>query len=60
MRKKRLTIGTALMLILLAVTATFNITFVMAAEYFNQRLGDVEALQSKYQKLDEIMAIVDK
>ncbi len=60
MRNKKVTTGTMLMLILLAVVATFNITFFVSGEYYNSRLGDVESIISQYSKLEEIGNIIDR
>lgn len=60
MEGKKISVGTALMLVLLAAVATFNITFFVAAEHYNSRLGNLEALESRYKKLKEISDVVEK
>ena len=42
MKKRNVTIPTALMLMLLAVVCTFNITFFVATDYYNTRLEELE------------------
>ncbi len=60
MKKRQFSAGVAVMLVLLAVVATFNITFYLAGEYYNKRLGDIEALEKKYSKFQEISGVVQK
>ena len=54
MNKRKITIGSTLMLLMLAVVSTFNITFFVASEYYNARLGNFE------EKFSEVSSIVDK
>ena len=44
MKNRKLTIPTALMLMLLAVVCTFNITFFVATDYYNTRLEELEEM----------------
>ena len=60
MNKRKITIGSTLMLLMLAVVSTFNITFFVASEYYNARLGNYEELESEYEKFSEVSSIVDK
>ena len=60
MNKRKITIGSTLMLLMLAVVSTFNITFFVASEYYNARLGNFEELESEYEKFSEVSSIVDK
>lgn len=58
--KKRFTLGSTLMLLMLAVVTTFNITFYVASEYYNARLGNFEEMEGEYQQLKEVSQLVDK
>ena len=60
MNKRKITIGSTLMLLMLAVVSTFNITYFVASEYYNARLGNFEELESEYEKFSEVSSIVDK
>ena len=60
MKKHSVRISTALMLMLLAVVCTFNITYFTATEYYNSRLDELEALEKRYSKLKSVADIVDK
>ena len=60
MKKRKLTIPTALMLMLLAVVCTFNITFFVATEYYNTRLVELEEMETRYSKLKTVADIVEK
>jgi len=60
MKKRKLTIPTALMLMLLAVVCTFNITFFVATEYYNTRLDELEEMETRYSKLKTVADIVEK
>lgn len=56
--KKQIRLSTALMLILLTVVSTFNITFYIAGEHYNARLGDLTQTEDRYSKLKELAEIV--
>lgn len=60
MNKKKLSIGSTLMLLMLAVVTTFNITFFVASEYYSVRLGNFEELESQYKEFKEVSDIVGK
>ena len=60
MKKRKLTIPTALMLMLLAVVCTFNITFFVATDYYNTRLEELEEMETRYSKLKTVADIVEK
>lgn len=60
MKKHSVSIPTALMLMLLAVVCTFNITYFTATEYYNGLLDDLEAQESRYGKLKTVTDIVEK
>ena len=60
MKKRTVRISTALMLMLLAVVCTFNITYFTATEYYNQRLDELEELETRYSKLKTVADIVEK
>ena len=60
MKKHSVRISTALMLMLLAVVCTFNITYFTATEYYNSRLDQLEELETRYSKLKSVADIVDK
>lgn len=60
MNKRKLSLGSTLMLLMLAVVTTFNITFFVASEYYNFRLGNFEKLESEYKAFQEVSQIVDK
>lgn len=57
--KKQIRLSTALMLILLTVVSTFNITFFIAGEHYNARLGNLFATEDRYSKLKELAEIVE-
>ena len=48
MKKHTVRISTALMLMLLAVVCTFNITFFVATDYYNTRLEELEEMETRY------------
>ena len=60
MKKHSVRISTALMLMLLAVVCTFNITYFTATEYYNSRLDELEEMETRYSKLKTVADIVDK
>jgi len=60
MKKHTVRISTALMLMLLAVVCTFNITYFTATEYYNHRLDELEELETRYSKLKTVADIVEK
>ena len=57
--KKQIKLSTALMLILLTVVSTFNITFFVAGELYNDRLGNLSQTEDRYSKLKELAEIVE-
>jgi len=59
-KNKRLSIGTCLMMVFLAVVTTANICVFGMTELYNRRLGDLQAAEAKYDRLEELMAVVDK
>lgn len=60
MEPKKIPLSTTVMLVLLAVIATFNITLYVSREYYDNALGNVTAQSEDYKKLDEIKTIIDK
>lgn len=60
MKERKVRIPTALMLMVLAVVGTFNITYFTATEYYNNLLDDLQAQETRYKKLKEVTDIVDK
>lgn len=61
MKKKRsISVSAALMLVMLAVVATFNIVFFVAAEYYNKRLEGLQVLEQEYKKFKEVAEVVSK
>lgn len=60
MKKRTISVATALMLVLLTVVATFNITFFASAEYYNKRLGSLSDDESRYAKLKTVADTVKK
>ncbi len=60
MNKRRITLPTALMLMILAVVTTFNITFFVATDYYNARLDALEELETRYSKLKTVADLVEK
>ena len=60
MKERKVRVLTALMLMVLAVVATFNITYFTATEYYNRLLEDLQTQEARYKKLKEVTAIVDK
>ena len=57
--KKQIKLSTALMLMLLTVVSTFNITFFVAGELYNDRLGNLSQTEDRYSKLKELAEIVE-
>ena len=60
MKERKVRISTALMLMVLAVVGTFNITYFTATEYYNNLLDDLQAQEARYKKLKEVTDIVEK
>ena len=60
MKERKVRIPTALMLMVLAVVGTFNITYFTATEYYNGMLQDLQTQETRYKKLKEVTDIVDK
>lgn len=60
MKERKVRIPTALMMMVLAVVGTFNITYFTATEYYNHLLDDLQAQETRYKKLKEVTDIVDK
>ncbi|MBR5537220.1 MAG: S41 family peptidase, partial [Clostridia bacterium] len=60
MKERKVRVPTALMLMVLAVVGTFNITYFTATEYYNHLLDDLQAQETRYKKLKEVTDIVDK
>ena len=60
MKKHKISIPTAIMLVLLAVVCTFNITFFVATDYYNTRLDELEEMETRYSKLKTVADIVEK
>ncbi len=60
MNKKSVNLGTCLMLIFLAVVTTANVCVFGMTEMYNRKLGDLQAAEAKYDRLEELMAVVDK
>lgn len=59
-KKKSIGLGTMLMLLFLAVVATFNITFFLSAEYYSMRLSNVQELEARYKKLKDVADYIDE
>lgn len=59
-KKKSVNLGTCLMLIFLAVVTTANVCVFGMTELYNKKLGDLYAAEAKYDRLEELMAVVDK
>lgn len=60
MNKKSVNLGTCLMLVFLAVVTTANVCVFGMTEMYNRKLGDLQAAEAKYDRLEELMAVVDK
>ena len=60
MNKRKVTIGSALMLVFLAVITTANITLYVASDYYSTRLGNIQSNEQTYRKLSEVSDIVSK
>ena len=60
MKKRTISLVTALMIVLLTAVATFNITFFASAEYYSKRLGDLQGDEDRYAKLKAVAATVEK
>ena len=59
-KKKSINLGTCLMLIFLSAVTTANICVFGMTELYNKKLGDLQAAEAKYDRLEELMAVVDK
>lgn len=57
--KKQIKLSTVLMLMLLTVVSTFNITFFVAGELYNNKLGNLTQAEDRYSKLKELAEIVE-
>ncbi len=57
-KKGTVRIGTAIMMTLLGIVATFNITFFISAEYYNNRIWDFQQSAEDYEKMSELEQIV--
>jgi len=60
MKRKGISVPTVLMLLVVAIVATFVLAHYAAAKSYADRLGNITALEEKYAKLNEIAAIVDR
>lgn len=60
MKKHSISIPTAIMLCLLAAVVTFNIMFFVMTDMYNDRLGNLEQTEARYQKLKSVADIVNK
>lgn len=60
MKKRSVSVLTAVMLMLLAAATTFNITFFTTADYYNARLSNLEEQEARYSKLKSVADIVEK
>lgn len=60
MRKKHLTAGAIIMLVLMTAVTTYVITYYTAAEFYNAKFGDLHAMELRYQKFKEVSQVVDK
>lgn len=58
--RKKISIGTALVLVMLSAVTTFNITFVACQDNFNSRLKTFSQMEKNYDKLAEVQAFVDQ
>ncbi|MBQ2691726.1 MAG: S41 family peptidase [Clostridia bacterium] len=61
MKKKRtVPMGTCLMLVFLAVVTTANICVFGMTEFYNNKLGSLQAKTEDYKRLEELVGVVDK
>jgi len=60
MKKRRISLATCLMLVFLAVVTTANICVLFMTEFYSAKLGDLQATESNYKRLKELIAVVDK
>ena len=60
MKRKGISVPTVIMLLVVAIVATFVLANYTAARSYAERLGNITALEKKYAKLNEIAAIVDR
>lgn len=60
MNKRKISLGTAIMLMLLVAVSSVIITTMASAERYNRQLGDLSALESRYARFKEVTDIVDK
>lgn len=58
--RKKITISTALLLILACSVTACCVTVYGLWGYFNNMLGDLAQIESRYSKLEEITALIDK
>lgn len=58
--KKKLTISTALTLIILTAALTVSVTMMLAMRYFNRQVHSVSQLKSMYSQIDDVDQIVRK
>ena len=56
--KKQISPGTVLSLMALTAAATFTVTLSMSRKAFNEKVTEVDRLADKYDRLDELDAVV--
>lgn len=57
---KKRSVTTTIALMLLAATVSFSITLTVCSQNFNQKLLDLEALVSEYEKVAEVQSVIDR
>ncbi len=60
MMKKKVSLATTLMLVLLAVTATANVFILGMGEFYSDKLGDVQNTESEYRRLKELEEVIGR
>ena len=60
MRGRKVSLGVVAMIVVLTIITTFNITYFLAAEYYNNLFSKAQELELQYGKLAEIASAVEK
>jgi len=60
MKERKVRVSTAVMLVILTVVTTFNITFFAATDYYNRKLDGLAEMEARYSKLKTVAEIVEK
>ena len=60
MKERKVRVSTVVMLVILVVVTTFNISFFAATDYYNRKLDGLAEMEARYSKLKTVAEIVEK